>query len=55
MILKREYAELHLTLQPQHKATSFPVAYLLVDDTNALYTQRRNIGAKIIKGIQDKD
>jgi len=55
MILKREDAELHLTLQPQYKAPSFPVAHLLVDDANALYTQCQNIGAKIIKGIQDKD
>lgn len=55
MILKREDAELDLALQPQHKAPSFPVAHLLVDDANAFYTQCQNIGAKIIKCIQDKD
>ncbi|ADU72598.1 VOC family protein [Pantoea sp. At-9b] len=55
MILKREAAELHLTLQPLHKAPSFPVAHLLVDDANALYSQCQEIGAKIIKRIQDKD
>ncbi|MCA6951318.1 VOC family protein [Pectobacterium polaris] len=38
MILKREDAELHLTLQPQHKAASYPIAHLLVDDANALFT-----------------
>ncbi|MEL0552857.1 MULTISPECIES: VOC family protein [Enterobacteriaceae] len=55
MILKREDAELHLTLQPHHKAPSFPVAHLLVDDANAFYSQCQNIGAKIIKGLQDKE
>lgn len=33
VILKREEAELHLTLQPQHKAAAFPIAHLLVDVT----------------------
>lgn len=55
VILSREDAELHLTLQPQYKAPSFPVAHLLVDDANALYSQCQDVGARIIKGIQDKD
>ncbi|ASY79040.1 bleomycin resistance family protein [Pectobacterium polaris] len=55
VILKREDAELHLTLQPQHKAASYPIAHLLVDDANALFTLCQEIGAKIVKGIQDKD
>ncbi|KHS86588.1 VOC family protein [Pectobacterium carotovorum] len=55
MILKREEAELHLTLQPQHKAASYPIAHLLVDDANALLSLCQDIGAKIVKGIQDKD
>ncbi|MEI7181630.1 VOC family protein [Pectobacterium carotovorum] len=55
MILKREEAELHLTLQPQHKAASYPIAHLLVDDANALFSLCQDIGAKIVKGIQDKD
>ncbi|MCA6943305.1 VOC family protein [Pectobacterium polaris] len=55
VILKREDAELHLTLQPQHKAASHPIAHLLVDDANALFTLCQEIGAKIVKGIQDKD
>ncbi|QQK72561.1 VOC family protein [Pectobacterium versatile] len=55
MILKREEAELHLTLQPQHKAASYPIAHLLVDDANALFSVCQDIGAKIVKGIQDKD
>ncbi|MBQ4772350.1 VOC family protein [Pectobacterium versatile] len=55
LILKREEAELHLTLQPQHKAVSYPIAHLLVNDANALFSLCQDIGAKIVKGIQDKD
>ncbi|MCA6936117.1 VOC family protein [Pectobacterium versatile] len=55
LILKREEAELHLTLQPQHKAASYPIAHLLVDDATALFSVCQDIGAKIVKGIQDKD
>lgn len=55
MILKREAAELHLTLQTQHKAATFPIAHLLVDDANALFARCQALGARIVKGIQDKD
>ncbi|ARU93694.1 VOC family protein [Tatumella citrea] len=55
MILKRDDAELHLTLQPFHKAAAYPVAHLLVDDAEAFFERCRQAGAKIIKGIQDKD
>lgn len=55
VILKREEAELHLTLQPQHKAAAFPIAHLLVDDANALFARCQTLGARIVKGIQDKE
>lgn len=55
VILRRDDAELHLTLQPQYKAPSFPVAHLLVDDADALYRQCEDVRARIIKGVQDKD
>ncbi|WP_294907574.1 VOC family protein [Tatumella sp. UBA2305] len=55
MILRRDNAELHLTLQPFHKAVAYPVAHLLVDDVAAFYECCRQAGAKIIKGVQDKD
>ena len=40
MIIKREEAELHLTLQPQHKAASYPIAHLLVDDAKGAVKER---------------
>lgn len=55
MILKRDQAELHLTLQPHHKAASFNVAHLMVDDVDALHALCKQHGARIIKSLQDKD
>lgn len=55
VIVKQGGSELHLTLQPQHKAANFPVAHLLVDDATALFTLCQRAGARITKGLQDKD
>ncbi len=55
MILKRDQGELHLTLQPGHKAADFNVAHLMVDDIDALHAVCKRHGARIIKSLQDKD
>ena len=55
MILKRDQAELHLTLQPRHKAASFNVAHMMVGDVDAIHAICRKHGLRIIKGLQDKD
>lgn len=55
MILKRDQGELHLTLQPNHKAADFNVAHLLVDDVDALHAVCKQNGLRIIKRLQDKD
>lgn len=55
MILKRDAAELHLTLQPGHKAAPFNVAHLMVDDVDALYRICRDHGLRIIKGLRDQE
>ena len=55
MILKRDQAELHLTLQPNHKAAPFNVAHMMVDDVDALHTICQRHGLRIIKGLQNKD
>jgi len=55
MILKRDQAELHLTLQPNHKAAPFNVAHMMVDDVDALHTICQGHGLRIIKSLQDKD
>lgn len=55
IILKRDQGELHLTLQPNHRASNFNVAHILVDDIVALHTVCQKNGVKIIKSLQDKN
>ena len=55
MILKKDQAELHLTLQPNHKAALFNVAHMMVDDADALHAICQQHGLRIIKRLQDKD
>ncbi len=55
MILKRGDAELHLTLQPGHKAASFNVAHMIVHDVDALHAICQRHRLRIVKSLQDKD
>ncbi|WP_105383173.1 glyoxalase superfamily protein [Neorhizobium alkalisoli] len=55
MILMRNQAELHLTLQPGHEAANFNVAHVMVDDVDALHAICQRQGLRIIKSLQDKD
>jgi len=55
MILKRDAAEVHLTLQPKHKAAAFNVAHLMVHEVDALYTICQRHGVRIIKRIENKN
>jgi len=55
MILKKDQAELHLTLQPYHQAASFNVAHMMVDNVDALHAICQQHGLRIIKSLKDKD
>ena len=55
MILKKDDAELHLTLQKSHNAPAFNVAHLLVSNADEVYRRCQKQGFRIIKGLQDKD
>lgn len=55
VILKQGEAELHLTLQPGHRAAPFNVAHLMVGDVDALHEVCRRQGLRIVKGLRDKD
>jgi catechol 2,3-dioxygenase-like lactoylglutathione lyase family enzyme len=55
MILKRDQAELHLTLQPRHRAPPFNVAHMMVDDVDAFYALCERHGLRIIKRLANKD
>ncbi|MDJ1156952.1 glyoxalase superfamily protein [Chelatococcus sp. SYSU_G07232] len=54
-ILKKDEAELHLTLQRDHASAPFNVAHLMVDDVDALHALCQREGLRIVKGIRDKD
>ncbi|WP_186389820.1 MULTISPECIES: glyoxalase superfamily protein [unclassified Stappia] len=55
VILKQGEAELHLTLQPGHRAAPFNVAHLMVGDVDALHEVCRRQGLRIVKGLRDKE
>ncbi|MFT3989031.1 VOC family protein [Aestuariivirga sp.] len=55
MILKNGGAELHLTLQPKHKAADFNIAHMMVDNVDALHALCQRHGLRIIKSLQNKD
>lgn len=55
MILKRESAELHLSLQKDYDAPPFNVAHIIVDDADALHAICQREGLRIIKGLRDHD
>lgn len=55
MILEREGAEIHLTLQPGHKAADFNVAHMMVENVDALHELIQKQGLRVIKRLQNKD
>ena len=55
MILERDDAEMHLTLQPRYPAAPFNVAHLMVDDVGALHALCQRHGLRIVKGVRDQD
>ncbi len=55
VIVERDQAEIHLTLQPSHRAATYNVLHLMVDDADAFHTQVQGHGVRIVKGIRDAD
>ena len=55
MILERDRAELHLTLQPRHQAAPFNVAHMMVSDVDGLHALCQRHGVQIIKALKDQD
>ena len=55
VIVERDDAEIHLTLQPSHRATTANVLHLMVDDAEALHEHLQAQGVRIVKGIRDAD
>jgi catechol 2,3-dioxygenase-like lactoylglutathione lyase family enzyme len=55
VIVERDDAEIHLTLQPSHRPTTANLLHLMVDDAAALYAHLQERGVRIVKGIRDAD
>jgi len=55
MILKKDDAELHLTLQKGYKAPPFNQAHMLVANAEDAFQACREHGLRIIRHLQDKD
>ena len=55
VILKKDAAKLHLTLNRQHKATTENVAHMMVSDATALYDRMARHKVRIVKGLRDAD
>lgn len=55
VILRRDAAELHLTVARDHRATVHNVAHLMVTDATALYEHLTRHGVRIVKGLRDAD
>ncbi len=56
MILKRESAELHLSLQKDYDAPPFNVAHIIMQMMLMLFTQfASGKGSRIIEGLRDHD
>jgi catechol 2,3-dioxygenase-like lactoylglutathione lyase family enzyme len=55
VILAKDAAELHLTLQKSHRAPAFNVAHMMVSDADTACRACERHGLRIIKRIKDKD
>jgi catechol 2,3-dioxygenase-like lactoylglutathione lyase family enzyme len=55
VIVERDDAEIHLTLQPSHRPTTANVLHLMVDDAAAFHAHLQKHGVRIVKGIREAD
>lgn len=55
VILQKDDAELHLSLQKNYKAPPFNVAHMMVSNADTAYRACEAHGLRIIKRLQDKD
>lgn len=55
VILQQDDAELHLTLQKNHKAADFNIAHMMVENVDRLHDLVQGRGLKVVKRLQDRD
>jgi catechol 2,3-dioxygenase-like lactoylglutathione lyase family enzyme len=54
VILQKDKAEIHLSLSPDHVASTRNLAHLIVSDAQTLHDYLDASGARIIKGLRDQ-
>lgn len=54
-ILKKDAAELHLTLDSKHKTDARNLAHLMVEDATALHEHLERHKVRVIKALRDAD
>ncbi|TCR68952.1 putative enzyme related to lactoylglutathione lyase [Bosea sp. BK604] len=55
VILKKDGAEIHLTLQKEHRAPPFNIAHMMVANVDGFHDLCLRHGLRIVKGLRDKD
>jgi len=55
VILKKDDAEIHLTLQRTHRAPPFNIAHMMVSDAAETCRRCQEHGFRIIRKLEDKD
>lgn len=55
VILKKDDAEVHLTLKQDHKASDRNVLHMLVSDAQTLYDVLEKANVQIVKGVRDAE
>jgi catechol 2,3-dioxygenase-like lactoylglutathione lyase family enzyme len=55
VIVERDIAEIHLSLDRDHRASTENVLHLMVDDADAVFEQVTARGVRIVKGVRDAD
>ena len=55
MVLKKDDAELHLSLEPGHRSSSRNAVHMFVDNVAALYAALEAAGVQIIKALRRQE
>lgn len=55
VILKKDDAEIYLTLKLDHRASDRNILHMIVSDAKALYDALDQAGVRIVKGLRDQE
>ena len=55
MVMKKDDAEIHLSLDKDHRPSTTNVAHMFVSDAASLYAHCQSAGVRIVKSLMDKE